>query len=365
MNIKRWVISIALIFVVIASLGFVKFSQIQAAIAFGESFPEPSGSVKSTVVETTQMPNRIEVIGEAKAVKLLPLTTEYAGPITYVGFAPGDTVTAGQVLLRQDIAIEKANLNAAKARLKLAEAQYERQIKLVKQQRTSQNEVDIAQAEMSVAAAEVENLSSVIQKKTLIAPFNGTVGLEDYQTGQMLDANTLVTQIVGTTDEIWIDFALPQTALQPAIGDSIGVTLIGQSAKALTATIIARNPLVESTSRQIRYRASLSNKEGLISPNQMVGVTVDGPNSAHIIVPTNAIYRDHTGDYVYELKRDDQNNWRAHPIKVTLGKREKDNQVIKSGLRGDEFIATEGAFKLSEGLLVYTQSPSVSRENGE
>lgn len=365
MNIKRWLVSIGLIFVVIASLGFVKFQQIQAAIAFGESFPEPSGSVKSTRVETTQMANSIEVIGEAKAVKLLTLTTEYAGPITYVGYAPGDTVKEGQVLLRQDVAIEQANLKAAKARLQLAESQYKRQAALLAQNRTSQNDVDMAQADMLVAAAEKENLTSVIQKKTLVAPFDGVVGLEDYQKGQMLDANTAVTQIVGSSNTIWIDFALPQTALQPAVGDNVRISLIGQSSQTMTATIIARNPLVNSTSRQITYRASLNNENGLFSPNQMVGVIVDGPNSAYIMVPTNAIYRDHTGEYVYELKRDEQDNWRAHPVKVELGKREQNSQVVLSGLNGNELVATEGAFKLSEGLLVYTQVPGAMRDSGE
>ena len=138
MNITRWLISIALIFVVIASLGFVKFQQIQAAIAFGESFPEPSGSVKSTVVETVELANSYDVIGEAKAPKSLTLTTEYAGPITYVGFAPGDNVKAGQVLLRQDSSLDQANLKAAHARLKLAKAQYKRQATLLSQKRTSQ-----------------------------------------------------------------------------------------------------------------------------------------------------------------------------------------------------------------------------------
>lgn len=365
MNITRWLISIALIFVVIASLGFVKFQQIQAAIAFGESFPEPSGSVKSTVVETVELANSYDVIGEAKAPKSLTLTTEYAGPITYVGFAPGDSVKAEQVLLRQDSSLDEANLKAAQARLKLAKAQYKRQATLLSQKRTSQNEVDMAEAEMLIATAEVENLSSVIQKKTIKAPFSGVVGLEDYQVGQMLDVNAVITQLVGDSNIIWIDFALPQTAKQPVIGDRVLVKVIGQSEQTYSAEIIARNPQVDSTSRQITYRASLDNTNNLLSPNQMVTVIVSGASSQHVLVPTNAIYRDHTGNYVYELKRDDNNDWRANPVKVTVGERIKDNQVILQGLTGGEFIATEGAFKLSEGLLVYTQAPNLLNGTGE
>ena len=55
----------------------------------------------------------------------------------------------------------------------------------------------------------------------------------------------------------------------------------------------------------------------------------------------------------------------ANPVKVTVGERIKDNQVILQGLTGGEFIATEGAFKLSEGLLVYTQAPNSFNGAGE
>lgn len=365
MNIKRWLVSIALIFVVIASLGFVKFQQIQAAIAFGESFPEPSGSVKSEVVTTQPVTNKYEVVGEAKATKSLMLTTEFAGPITFLGYEPGDNVKAGQVLLRQDTSIDEANLKAAQARHKLAKAQYSRQATLLNQKRTSQNDVDIAEADMSIAAAEIERLSSVIAKKTIIAPFDGTVGLDDYQVGQLLDVNTTVTRLIGNSDEIWIDFSLPQTAIQPDIGNSITVSTIGQNSRQFQAYIIARNPQINETSRQVSYRASLDNEDRQITPNQMVNIVVEGKKVNTVLVPINAIYRDHTGSYVYLLKQDEQNNWRAHAVAVTLGKRMNNKQVVLSGLSGNEFIATEGAFKLSEGLLVYTQAPDKSRGRGE
>lgn len=362
MYIKRWLVSILFTFAVIASLGFVKFKQVQAAIAFGESFPEPSGSVKSAVVAMQETADVYRVVGEVKAKKSLTLTTEYAGPIEFVGFAPGQNVEKGQVLLKQDIKIETANLKAAKARLKLAESAFQRQSALLKEKRTSQNEVDVAEANMSVAAAEVENLTSVIQKKTLIAPFKGVVGLEDFQPGQMLQANSVITRLIGSVDTIWVDFALPQTVAQPNIGSDVTIEIIGQKAKPLSARIIAREPLVNANSRQQRYRAEVQNVENTLSPQQIVTVIVRGPEKEQAVVPSNAIFRDHTGEYVYELIQDDEKNWRAHPLKVALGQRNGDQQVVREGLAGGEFIATEGAFKLSEGLLVYTQAPGQKGE---
>jgi membrane fusion protein (multidrug efflux system) len=75
-----------------------------------------------------------------------------------------------------------------------------------------------------------------------------------------------------------------------------------------------------------------------------------------VVVPTNAIKRNHFGEFVYRLEKDEQQNWRAKAIKVELGERVEDQQIILSGLDVGEFIATEGAFKLQENLLVYTQA---------
>lgn len=357
MHIKRWLVSILLILLVIVSLGFVKFQQIQAAIAYGESFPEPSVSVVSTYVSTVEYARTTKVVGELRAPKLLTLSTEFAGPITYLGFAPGDDVEQGQVLIRQDVRIETANLNAAKARLKLAKSTFARRAKLLREKRISQDEVDSAEADVSIAEAEVANLSSVISKMTIVAPFSGRVGLEQFQVGQMLDANTQITSLLGHNPTIWVDFAVPQTLAQPNVGDRVTVELIRHGGEKLTARIIAKTPTVNAESRQQSYRAELDNGDGTLSPNQMVNVYVSETASQKVAVPTNAISRNHFGHFVYVLEQDDQKNWRAKPVKVETGPRVGDAQIIESGLIGGEFIATEGAFKLSEDLLVYTQVP--------
>ncbi|HBO93077.1 MAG TPA: efflux transporter periplasmic adaptor subunit, partial [Gammaproteobacteria bacterium] len=47
---------------------------------------------------------------------------ELAGEITRVGFESGASVRQGQVLLQLDTAVEEANLQAAQARLELAQS---------------------------------------------------------------------------------------------------------------------------------------------------------------------------------------------------------------------------------------------------
>jgi membrane fusion protein (multidrug efflux system) len=360
MQIKRWLISIIIVMTVIAGLGFVKFQQIQAAIAYGESFPEPSATVESTYVATIEHADTTKVVGELRAPRMITLTTEFPGIIVDVGFKPGEAVEAGQVLLRQDTSIEQANLRAAVARLNLATSTFARRKQLIESDRISQDQVDNAEAEMLIAKAEVERLNSVINKMTIVAPFSGTVGLEQFQVGQMLPANHEVTTVIGNDATIWVDFSIPQTLTQANIGDKVELELIGKNQTKRSARIIAKNPALDSHSRQQNYRAVLDNTDDQLSPNQMVNVYVSLASSSKIAVPTNAISRNHFGHFVYLLEKDNQQNYRAKPLQIEPGVRVGDMQIVLSGLRGGELIATKGAFKLSEDLLVYTQPPESS-----
>ncbi len=355
MNIKRWIISILIIFTVIAGLGFTKFNQIQAMIAFAESFPEPSATVQSTYAQNIDYTQTNKVIGQIVSPSIVEISSEYPGPITYVGFVPGDTVTKDQVLLRQDTRIEQAQLAAAKARVVLAESTYSRLNKLLEKERISPDQVDRAQADLAVAKAEVENLRVVISKKTISAPFSGQVSLEQYQLGQLLDANVKITTLVGLNDTIWVDFSVPQTLRQPSLGEQVTVALVNRESGQRQATIIAKMPMLDANSRQQNYRAKLSNLDGVLQHNQIASIHVPVYTRQAVIVPTNAITRSHFGVFVYTLEKDKANNWRAKAIQVTLGEKLGDDQVVLSGLNGGEFIASEGAFKLKENILVYTE----------
>lgn len=359
-NISRWLTSLFIVITVIASLGFVKYQQIQAAIAFGESFPEPSASVQSALSDTMPYAKSIKVVGQLRSTQELVVSSEYAGEITYIGFGAGDRVNKEQVLMRIDTATEEADLKAAKSRLKLAELTYARVKKLLKEKRVSEDQVDGAEADIAIAKAEVKNLEIIIDKKTIKAPFAGQVGLNEFQRGELLTANSEITTLIGIGGDIWVDFAIPQTLLQPSIGNSIAVEAVARSSSGtigrLEAKVIAKAPFIDVNSRQQSYRAVLNNEARLLHHNQLVSVYVAEPEMQVVTVPTNAIKRNHFGDFVYRLEKDEQQNWRAKPVKVELGERVHDQQIILSGLQQGEFIATEGAFKLQENLLVYTQS---------
>jgi len=356
MKIMRWVTTIALITTVVTSLGFVKFSQIQAAMAMAEAFPEPSATVNTQVTETVNYQAKSKVTGQVVAPQMVDLTNEYQGKVTLIGFAPGQHVIEDQFLLELDSSEEKTRLSAAEARLTLAEKTVFRLRDLRAQNRVSAEALDQAEAELAINQSDVDNLRVIIEKKTIRAPFSGVVGLNQFNEGQFLPAFSMITTLVGQQKQMWIDFKLPQTAMPLELEQVIEFTTIENTVRHGIAKIIAKTPILTASSRHIEYRAVFENVTEL-GHNTMVNLFVPKDKALNVVmVPNSAVKRDHFGDYVFLLEKDEQGQYRAAPRKVQLGLREKENQVVLEGLTGGEFIATEGSFKLREGLLVYPQS---------
>ena len=74
----------------------------------------------------------------------------------------------------------------------------------------SSAELDSAQSKFRRMNAVVDQMRSSIAKKTVIAPFDGQLGIRQVNVGQMINAGQ---QVVGLTalDPVFVDFALPAT----------------------------------------------------------------------------------------------------------------------------------------------------------
>ena len=358
MNFYRWFVAIFILLVTILGLGFVKFQQVQAAMAMAEAFPEPSAAVNTVVAEKSEYRPSIEVTGQVQAIRIVELQNELPGVIDFVDFNGGDTVNQGQLLLSQITKEEKAQLTAAKATLKQTQNNFARMQKLVQSDKVSQQEFDDADAQYKIAKANVTNLESVIAKKQIRAPFNGKLGLETYQVGQYLAANSVLTTLVDDGPVVWVDFQLSQTHRRLNIDEQVYVRSISQGNQAQwhKAKVIASNSQINANSRHMTYRAEISEGGKWLQHNEIVKVKVGETPLQVVKVPSAAVIRSKAGDFVYELVEDETGQQRAKPVAVVTGTRIGDEQIILSGLDSGALIATEGAFKLYEGILVYPKA---------
>jgi len=277
------------------------------------------------------------------------------GKISKIGFIGGSAVAKNQTLLVLDSSEEQAELQATRARLKLAELQLKRIDGLRASKLASENEYDSAEADRDILLANVLELTARIEKKTLLAPFDAQTGLHTLQVGQYLPANALVTELTGGAGELWVDFNLPQGKATLAIGDPVQITSRSVSDFALDATVISADASLDLRSRSRGYRALLRDPPEAIRPGSVVDVdVVIGTLDDVFRLPASAVRRNNFGAFVYVLNDAEPGataGYRASRRPVTLGPGDGEDIIVIDGLQAGERVAALGAFKLVDGLL--------------
>jgi membrane fusion protein, multidrug efflux system len=123
---KRMIVMLAVTALIVAGLGFVKFRQIQAAIAQGAAFQPPPEAVTTVVAEREEWPSTLTAIGTAAAVQGVTVSADLPGTVERIAFESGQSVQAGDILALLDTRQERAQLAAAEAQRDLAHVNFER-----------------------------------------------------------------------------------------------------------------------------------------------------------------------------------------------------------------------------------------------
>src|SRR6476661_2968271 len=221
---KRLLATLAIILVILAGLSFVKFRQIQTAIAQGAAFQPPPEAVTTVVAAEEQWPATLSAIGTTAAVQGVTVSADLPGMVEKILFDSGQPVRAGAVLAVLDTRQEQAQLAALEAQRELAHLTFDRMQGLLDEHVISQAEFDRASADYQQTDARVGELRAVIERKTIRAPFSGALGLRQVNLGQYLAGGAgLVT--LQSIDPIYVNFGVPQqSAGQAPIGRAVRIT---------------------------------------------------------------------------------------------------------------------------------------------
>jgi membrane fusion protein (multidrug efflux system) len=360
-HLSAWAIVVSVALGITAVLGFYKYQQFAAASAAAGAFPEPSESVAAVLAKQGDWSQSTRVIGTIVALRQLEVRNEVAGTVSELGFKSGDVVEAGQLLIQFDARQEQALLAAAEAEARLAKLDLDRRQTLKNSPAFSEQELDRARAQFAGATARAENLSVSIEKKRIVAPFRGRIGIVDLQPGAYLDAGTRITMLQGVDNDAFVDFSLPQDeAATLRVASDVTVSSVGIPQGKATAKIVAVSESVDRTNRMVQFRAVIAGLGETVRPGMFVDVSAQITESqTAIVVPLTAVRRSAHGEYVFILSEED-GKLRARQRTVKTGPIQDDHIIVLEGLEAGEAIAAAGSFKLRDGLLVHTEIPAVA-----
>src|SRR6185369_17235416 len=206
---KRMIVMLTVTLAIVAGLGFVKFKQVQSAIAQGAAFVPPPEAVSTIVASQEQWPSTLTAIGTVAAVRGVTVSADLPGVVERIAFESGQAIREGDVIAVLDTRQERAQLAAAEAQRELARISYARMEGLLNERVVSQAEFDRAQADQRQADARVGEIRATIERKTIKAPFSGILGLRHVNLGQYLSGgDALVT--LQSLNPIYVNFGVPQ-----------------------------------------------------------------------------------------------------------------------------------------------------------
>ena len=342
----------------VGAIIFTKLGQFTAMDEAAQNMVLPPETVTAMLVEDRQWEQTIIATATVTAVQGVNVSAETSGRVTQINFESGSVVKKGDVLIQLDTASEDAQLASAEATAALAKASLTRVRKLSKQNLTSQDALDSAEAKLKETVAQAHNVRAMIAKKTIRAPFSGRLGLRLINLGEILREGDDIVSLQ-TLDPIYVDFSIPQkTLLRLKPGLEVRVTVDAAPDVTFVGKILASNPDVDLATRSVRVRAKIANPDEALRAGMFANATVVMPEKQKVlpIIATAVAYATF-GDSVFIIE-EQQNEQSGESEKVLrqqfvrLGQTHGDFVDVIDGLKAGESVVTSGVFKLRSGMKV-------------
>lgn len=328
--------------------------------------PPKNASAQPTLVDVivarpTALKNFIEVNGTVLANEYVELHPEISGRITYLNVPEGAYIKQGTVIARIYDADLAAQLNKLKVQLDLAQKTEQRLSKLLQIQGLNQADYDAALNQVNSLKADIAYTQAVISKAVIRAPFSGTVGLRQVSPGAYVSPASIIATLQ-QTNKIKIDFTVPDLySYLIKKGNTVNVLVNAAQQQYKKAVIIATEPQVNQSTRNIKVRAILEG--GNTNPGAFVKVTInDNSNKNALMVPTNSII---PGDKTNQLVL--VKNGKAFFADVETGIRQQDNVEITKGVNAGDTVVVTGVLFARPNSVVKIKSAktlnAVDKEN--
>ncbi len=308
----------------------------------------PALSTASVRVQTVEAKKHIaaeETVGTVRAKLQARLEAKVPGRIQEMRAVPGQSVKAGELLVRLDVQEIRARLDQALAMQQQAAGDLKRFTALLKSAAATQAEFDAVQARARVAEAAVKEAQTMLGYADVVAPFDGVVTRKLADVGDQAAPGKPLVDLEDPA-HLRLEADIPE-AIVGAV--TLGATLpvrVPNVAGEFQATVSEIAPTADPNSRTFRVKFDLPPASGLRT-GQFGRVAVPLAETTALRVPASAVVRRGQLQMVFVVVD-------KHAVMrlVKPGKRICDELEIDSGLSPGESVVIENAASLVDGQPV-------------
>src|SRR5437660_9603491 len=315
----------------------------------------------------------LPVSGTLQPIRQAVVKARVTGDVREVTAREGETVRAGQLLVRIDTAdldsklIDRVGaLESAKAQLALAEKTRTMNTRLLNDKFISQNAFDNAESSFSVAQGSVKSMEAQVQlarnalkDAVATAPLSGIVAKRHVQPGEKVAVESPLVTVVDLK-ELEVQALIPAIDVpELKIGMPVELNVDGYGERRFTGRIERINPSTEPGTRALLVYVGLPNPDALLKSGMFAtGRIALAASSPAPTLPLTAVRSEAGQTFAWVIDKGKL----ARRI-VMLGRRDNDNGVveIKTALPADLPVLSARFDNLKDGSPALVRAPTSSR----
>ena len=295
-------------------------------------------------------------IAKVEAINSVDIIPQVSGYLEKILFESGAEVTEGESIFVIEQTQYKADSEKAEAAVEKAQKQYDRLVTLNKNKYTSDRDVEVVESELKQAKAKLEIAKLNLEHSEIKSPINGKIGKALVTVGNLVTPSSSKLARIVQTNPIRIAFSVSDKERlmfmkNPNVGEEAFVEIVlpnGDIKQTETQNVFVDNE-VDATTATIPVYLDFENSDYLLVPGNYVDIYVHFTSAKNaLMVPQQALMSDINGTYVMTVNQDNK----VEQKYIVLGPIMGENQVVKSGLNGDERVIVQGLQKVAPGILV-------------
>jgi RND family efflux transporter MFP subunit len=352
---NRIIIAVAVVVLLVLAALFFMGGSGEKAVAPGGSEGQQLPAVTVIVPGRQDIPALLSATGSLAARRDMQVgIAGEGGQVERVLVEPGQWVAAGQTLAvinrqvqTQEAAQLAAQIEVARADMRLSQNELDRAQRLVARGFVSQADIDrkraardAASARVRVAEAQLGASRARIGRLSVRAPAAGLVLSRSVESGQVVGAGSGALFRIAAGGEMEVRARLPQADLaRLSVGVPATVTPVGAS-QSYQGSVWQVSPIIDPVSRQGEARVLVPYNRDL-RPGGFAAVQIRAGSTTAPLLPESAVLTDDAGPYVMIVGRNNTVVRRG----IRIGAVSDRGVVVAQGLNGTErVVESAGAF---------------------
>lgn len=292
---------------------------------------------------------------QIRSCKHIEVRSLDGGYLEEIGVNEGQAVRKGDLMFQILATLYKAQLDTETAEAQRIEIELNNAQSLQNQGIVSPQEIAIRKAELAKAQAKVSLAKAELEFASIRAPFDGIVDRQIHQLGSLIEEGEVLTTL-SDNSVMWVYFNVPEARyleykaeLDQADGktDHLQIELKLANGKIFpdAGKIGAIEADFNNTTGNIAFRADFPNSSGVLRNGQTGTILIHRTLHGALVIPQRATFEILDKRYAYVVDEEGI----IHQRDIEVETEQDDIFVLKSGLKEGEKIVFEGIRQVRDG----------------